>query len=74
MKFDKWCEANPAKAVGLHKRLGVPRQTLHRYKTGERIPDDVMMPKIAKATGYQVTANDFYGIDPIKAAAALEAA
>ncbi len=73
MKLDAWCKQNPDKVAKLRDQFG--KQNLHRYRAGERIPDDEAMPEIAKLTGYQVTANDFYGIDPIRAAkAAVELA
>lgn len=43
-------------------KIGVNRQSVHRYKTGERIPDTVIMPRIVAETGGEVTPNDFYGV------------
>jgi transcriptional regulator with XRE-family HTH domain len=39
--------------------IGVSRQAVHRYKTGERFPERAVLQKIAEATGGNVTANDF---------------
>lgn len=41
------------------ERIGVKRQSLHRYKTGERFPERSVLQKIAEATNGEVTANDF---------------
>lgn len=70
MKLKAWLKANPQKAKGFRDRIGVSKQALNRYVHHERVPDDEVMPKIARQTAYEVTANDFYGIDPAKAAKA----
>lgn len=40
-------------------RIGVSRQALHRYKTGERRPEWGVIERIVAATNGAVTANDF---------------
>jgi transcriptional regulator with XRE-family HTH domain len=37
-------------------------ETVRRYANRERIPNGKNMQRIAEATGFQVTANDFFGI------------
>ena len=74
MKFARWIELNPDKVPDLRKQLGVTKQSFHRYVREERIPDKDVMPIIANATAFLVTANDFYGIDPLQAAKATMAA
>lgn len=39
--------------------IGVSRQALHRYKTGERRPEWNVLERIRDVTGGQVTPNDF---------------
>lgn len=41
-------------------RIGVSRQAIHRYKTGDRIPEQHVISKIYRATSGAVTANDFF--------------
>lgn len=41
------------------ERIGVKRQAVHRYKTGERFPERAVLQKIIEATDGAVTANDF---------------
>jgi transcriptional regulator with XRE-family HTH domain len=39
--------------------IGVTRQAVHRYKSGERFPERAVLQKISEATEGNVTANDF---------------
>lgn len=43
-------------------KIEVTRQAVHRYKVGDRIPDQATMSKIFEATGGAVTPNDFFNI------------
>ena len=43
-------------------RINVSPETVRRYLKGERIPDKIVMGRIAIATDGQVTANDFFGM------------
>lgn len=45
-------------------RIGVSRQTVLRYRRGDRIPGKAEMALISEATAGAVTANDFYGVTP----------
>jgi transcriptional regulator with XRE-family HTH domain len=38
------------------------RQAVHRYRTGERVPDQTTLEKIFEVTGGAVTPNDFFGL------------
>lgn len=44
------------------EKIGKSRQTVHRYKNGERFPEKDALNKIFEVTGGAVTANDFTGI------------
>lgn len=41
------------------ERIGVSRQALHRYRTGQRTPKPPVMKRIREATGGAVAADDF---------------
>jgi hypothetical protein len=76
MKLEAWCKANPKKAAVLKDRLG--KKTFYKYRK-ENVSrcDPETLAIIVEVSKHQVTANDFYGINPIKAAEAamaLEAA
>lgn len=40
-------------------QIGVSRQAVHRYKTGERVPEWSVLAKIKDATAGAVTPDDF---------------
>lgn len=42
------------------ERIGVSRQALWRYRSGERMPERAVMQKIMEETGGAVTPNDFF--------------
>ena len=44
------------------------RQAVHRYRTGDRMPDQATMEKIFEVTGGAVTPNDFFGLASAKSA------
>lgn len=50
------------------KRLDVKPITVWRWCHGHRLPDRASMQRIFEATGGQVSANDFYDLQPRKAA------
>ncbi|WP_245442946.1 helix-turn-helix domain-containing protein [Methylobacterium terrae] len=50
-------------------RIGVTRQTLWRYKSGERRPEWDVLERISRETGGQVTPNDFLSDAPMPAVA-----
>lgn len=51
-------------------RIGVTRQTLWRYKAGERRPEWDILERIKRESGGQVTPNDFLDDQASDAAAA----
>ncbi|MDE1914708.1 MAG: helix-turn-helix transcriptional regulator [Sphingomonadales bacterium] len=64
MNLKEWMDLSGVTIADLATRLGCKPETVRRYTTGERIPDRIMMPRIAEETGMAVTANDFFGIAP----------
>ena len=61
MKLSKFLETNGSSVEEFADKIGVTRQAVHLYMTGQRIPRKSVMVKIAKATKDQVMANDFMG-------------
>lgn len=53
--------------------IGVSRQAVHRYKTGERVPEWPILAKIKEATSGAVTPDDFLSIDKATSAPAARA-
>lgn len=49
-------------AATFAERIGVSRQALHRYTTGERRPEWGVIERIVIATNGAVTANDFLNL------------
>ncbi len=48
--------------AALAEAIGVSRQSLHRYKTGERRPEWDVLERLAKVTNGNVTPNDFIDV------------
>jgi transcriptional regulator with XRE-family HTH domain len=46
------------------ERIGVTRQSLHRYKSGDRRPEWDVLERIVRETNGAVTPNDFIGSRP----------
>ena len=44
------------------RQIRVSPETVRRYVAGERIPDRARMTRIAEATNFKVTADDFFGL------------
>lgn len=70
MKLRDWCAKNPDKVPALRLRVSVHPKKWPSLARGEFIPRSKVMGQIARGTSFEVTANDFYGIDPLKAAEA----
>jgi transcriptional regulator with XRE-family HTH domain len=69
MTLRDWLSNHEITVPQFAARIGRTPESVRRYAAGERIPDKDTMPIIASETGGQVTANDFFGIEPTKAAA-----
>jgi transcriptional regulator with XRE-family HTH domain len=62
MRFAKYLTDRNHTDAEFAALIGVTRQAVHRYKAGERIPDQATMTKIFEVTGGAVTPNDFFNI------------
>jgi transcriptional regulator with XRE-family HTH domain len=62
MKLADYMTAHDLSRAEFAESIRVSAETVRRYLAGERIPDKHVMERIAEATGFQVTANDFFGI------------
>ncbi|WP_300396362.1 helix-turn-helix transcriptional regulator [Henriciella sp.] len=60
MTLADWLTKHDLSDADFAERIGVSRQALHRYKTGDRHPRTTIMEKIVEHTGGEVTANDFF--------------
>lgn len=58
--LEDWLKISGVSMNAFAQRIGVTRQALHRYRTGERMPDRGVMARIAEETDGAVTANHFY--------------
>lgn len=63
MKLSDYLKKQGIKKTEFSRRVKVSYQTVARWCNGTRKPDSFFMSKIAEYTNYQVTANDFYGIE-----------
>jgi len=63
MKLAAWMDSNNITDARFGEAIGVARQAVHRYRTGERIPDKALMKRINEATGGEVSPNDFYDLE-----------
>jgi transcriptional regulator with XRE-family HTH domain len=63
MTLEDWRRQNRITMTQLAGMLGIggsnPGRTVHRYITGERIPDRAMMREIERVTSSAVTDDDF---------------
>jgi len=61
MRLSEYLEQTGTAYAEFGRRIGVKsRSTVARYASGKRVPSPKIMPRIFKATGGQVTANDFF--------------
>lgn len=56
-----YLEKHPGTDAAFAAAIGVSRQSLHRYKTGERRPEWDVLERILRVTDGAVTPNDFMG-------------
>lgn len=59
MKLADWLTTNGVSDAAFAVRIGVTRQTVGRYKTGERRPEWDVLQRILDETESAVTPNDF---------------
>jgi transcriptional regulator with XRE-family HTH domain len=63
MKLAEYLATHDLSYAEFARRIGVKSaETARRYATGERLPGKDLMARIAEATEFKVTANDFFGI------------
>lgn len=62
MKLSDYLERTSTSRHEFAKTIGVSAETVRRYIAGTRIPEKEKMERIAEATAFAVTANDFFGI------------
>jgi transcriptional regulator with XRE-family HTH domain len=62
MKLGDYLAENRIPRSKFAELIGVSGETVRRYIAGARIPERDVMERIALATAFQVTANDFFGI------------
>ena len=64
MKLAKYLEDRNLTDAAFARAIGVERQAIGRYKSGDRFPEKPILLRIFEETGGLVTANDFAGIEP----------
>ena len=69
MKLAEYLRAHELSDAAFARLIGVERQAVGRYKSGERFPEREILVSIFKATNGAVTANDFADL-PTQAGAA----
>jgi transcriptional regulator with XRE-family HTH domain len=63
MQLATYLDENGISDAAFARSIGVERQAVGRYRSGERFPEKVILLRIFEVTGGQVTANDFAGIE-----------
>lgn len=62
MTLDDWLTKHGISNPAFGARIGCTAEAVRKYRNGDRIPDKATMPKIARETEGEVTANDFYAL------------
>ena len=62
MTLDAYLSTHSLSTAEFARQLGVPPQTAHRYRHGQRLPEKELMERIAAVTSYAVMPNDFYSL------------
>lgn len=62
MQLAKYLEQNKISDAAFARSIGVERQAVGRYRTGDRFPEKSVLLEIFKASNGSVTANDFAGL------------
>jgi len=60
MTLETWLAKNQTSDAAFATQIGVSRQALWRYKSGERIPRPKILERIQVATGGRVKPADFF--------------
>jgi transcriptional regulator with XRE-family HTH domain len=64
MQLADYLKANGISDDDFSKKIGVSRQSVHRYKTFDRIPEKPVLARIFDETSGAVTPNDFFQLQP----------
>jgi transcriptional regulator with XRE-family HTH domain len=64
MRFAEWMNKTNASDASFAARARVSRETVRRYRCGEREPDTKTMALIFELTGGEVAPNDWAGVGP----------
>ena len=59
MRLADWLTANDTSDAAFAAPIGVTRQTVARYKSGDRRPEGDVLERIVQVTDGRVTPNDF---------------
>jgi transcriptional regulator with XRE-family HTH domain len=62
MKLADYMKTHGLSRVQFAERIDVKPETVRRYLECGRVPTPKIMERIGLETGWQVTANDFFGI------------
>ena len=68
MQITDWLTKKDISDADFAARIGVSRQALWRYKSGERIPRPKILKRIQDETGGQVQPADFFAVQSEAAA------
>ena len=66
MNLRDYLDTGPDKVSSLAEKVGVCRQTIHKWVTGQRMPRPSQISAIFGATNGQVTPNDFFDLKASK--------
>jgi transcriptional regulator with XRE-family HTH domain len=72
MKLAAYLAGNQITDADFASRIGVTRQAVHRYKSGERAPEWSVLSKIKEVTSGAVSPDDFLPAPTPQPAAAAE--
>jgi predicted transcriptional regulator len=62
MRLDEYMEAEGLSHVQFANLCGISARALYRYAKHQRVPRELVMRAIIRATDHKVTPNDFFGL------------
>lgn len=65
MRLSEYLKTHKLTTYDFAELVQVSQAAVQRYATGQRIPDEEIMPRIYAVTNGTVTANDFYGLEKL---------
>lgn len=66
MKLQAWLDWKNVTPQDFGARIGVARQSVDRYRRGQRVPEPDQMVAIHRETAGAVTPSDFYDLSPVR--------